>query len=141
MEIVKQNKSIFNYNPKVIAMRLTNASNKSLLEDFKDTFYAIGAYQAKNELEETHLLELSKVFIDEFKRRLNRYVGKRNMGAVEELAKITQEMLRTNTLEVQEKNEEGYIYMVNNTLRLYAVCVKTLRKMGMGQEHLKKEFL
>ena len=138
--LIIENKSIFNYMPGQIKLRLAGCSNKVLLDSFTDTFYAIGTYQPKNELESTHLLEISKVFIDEFKYRIKKYEVAKNTKAIEELAKIMQEMLKGNKFEIQEKNEKGFVYMVNNTLRLYAVCIKSMKKLGVDKTYLKRVY-
>ncbi len=141
MKLIQKDKAIFDYKPASIKLKLTTATNKALLESFTDTFYALGAYQPQNELETSHLLELSKVFIDEFRGRLRTYQRKKDKGAIEELAKILQNMLMSNQFEIPENdNEEGFVYMVNNTLRLYAECIRVMKRIGVDPAYLKKHY-
>lgn len=139
-KLIEKAKTIFDFNPVNIANRIKYCTNKELLQNFMETFYALGVYQPKNKLEETHLLELSKVFINEFKSRLKVYQAKRNTQAIEELAKIAQESLKNNPFEIKEKDDSGFVYMVTNTLRLYTLCLKILGKLDVDTEYLKKHY-
>ena len=121
---------ILNTQPEVLSFRLATLTSRDLLESFMKSFTIIGDLIPRNSETRTRLLEVSKAYIDEFRRRL----ADSSPTELREFAFLMQ-------VKLQADRCGDDTFMTRNLLRLYTIVLKTMKKRGATKEHLKGEFL
>ena len=141
--------SIFNINTAGLEIELKSLKNKDLLDYFIRRFTELENYQTRNPIEETQLLEVSKVYINEFQLRLQRYLKLNNIDAINEFTQIIQDKIKeyskqdkfadvqTGTIDTTVRSA----YMIRNLFRLYGICIRILKKSYASMNSIRNSFL
>jgi len=131
---------LYDVSPSRLRLELLTATDRDLFDRYVLMFQVLGCHAPKNELEETQILELSKVFIAEFKRRLLSYHHKKKYTPIIDLANSLQPLLKSNKLDIDKLTFTPYL--INTSVRLYCLCIKYLRHgKVVDPRFIKKEFL
>jgi len=113
----------------LLQLKLSTLNNRQLLDSFVYHFDLFDdCKNLASKLEKDRILELSKLFIDEFKFRIQRYLSANDHLACIELEQIMVDKLKGSKKEVTESFTP---YSINNMLRLQIYIRKELKnKLG-----------
>jgi hypothetical protein len=122
---------VFKINPDILAVRISTFSNTELLRQFKEFFSRVADYETQNVIEETQLLEISRVFKEEI---VDNRLAMGSRQEVVELITVVQELMKN-------VNYSTLTYYERNLIRIYVRSMKILKKRGFDKSYIKKEII
>ena len=127
---MKKIEDILITNLDALFFNLSVKNNTELVTEFKDDFLVINDYKPITEMDKLHILEYSKTYIDEFKRRIEQD----SAVQVIEFAKLLQELMKNDTTTDDS-------FYTRSLVRLYSFAIRKMEQSGITKPFLKKEFL
>lgn len=105
----------------VAELRIKTAllTNQQLISEYKKCFQELGG-QTYTDIEKPFFYDITKTYIDEFRTRITKYKKSYDFSSLRELGILLQNIMKDHT-------QSGYEFLINNTIRLYAITIKALK--------------
>ena len=121
---------VFNINVNTLIFQLATLSNKDLLANFKKIFTNLHDYVPRNLVEKSHILEVGRIFKEEFVSRITRYGN----TSLVEFTLLMKDLMKADKV-------LGDTFYTRYLLRFYSVSLREMQNRGMDKILMKKEVL
>jgi hypothetical protein len=111
-------------------LKLSSYNSEELLDVFKSDFLTINDYVPANEFDKSQILEYSKCFVEEFKRRIDMD----SIGQLVEFAKLLQKLMK-------EDKTMPDSFFTRTLVRLYSYAINKMKDKKIPDIILKRDFL
>jgi hypothetical protein len=112
------------------SLKLSAYSAEELLKEFKNDFLIINDYEVANEFDKMQILEYSKCYVDEFKRRIDLD----SIGQLVEFAQLLQKLMKEDTTLADS-------FFTRTLIRLYSYAVNKMKEKQIPDIILRRDFL